>query len=86
MAKVFYISYDLRGEEREYDDLKEKLNQWKGKNILESVWVIAVNDNETCLTVKNELVKLIKKEDGLIVIEATDHSYFGLLTTTYKLS
>ena len=85
MAKVFYISYDLRGDDKNYNDLWELLKKWKGRHILQSVWSIKAEDDVTCLSIKERLIKLIdEKEDGLIVIKSIEHSDNKLLVDSHS--
>lgn len=67
-SKTFCISYDLRGDDCDYTSLENKLIELNGKRILQSVWIIELNDNQSCKRLENDLSKHIDKtKDGLLV-------------------
>ena len=76
--KTFCISYDLRGEDCNYKDLTEKLEELSGRNILQSVWILKSNTIQTCEELKNELKTYIKEKDGLYVAKIEDHAFQNL--------
>ncbi len=66
--KVYCISYDLKGTNRDYSALisaLQKMGRWW--HFLESTWLIATN--ETSAEIWKQLSSTIDKTDRLLIIE-----------------
>ena len=64
---TYCISYDLR-KERAYEELYDKLKAYgTHSHTLESTWFVVTTKNAG--KIRDELRKVIDKDDGLIVIE-----------------
>lgn len=60
----FVVSYDLR-KRRDYQSLYDRLAEWKALAVLESVYVI--NWDTDAGTIRDDLLKYMDKDDGLLV-------------------
>ena len=72
--KTFCVSYDLRNKNRNYDDLTDKLKKFGGKTILESVWIIELNDSWNEDLLEEKLIQCVDSdEDGLFVAQISPY-------------
>lgn len=70
--KYFCVSYDLVGKNRsnDYDKVDTTLiEEFNGKRILGSVWILTLTDNWNCETLMEDLktIEGIEKKDRLLV-------------------
>lgn len=65
---VFVVSYDLRGDEKDYQSLYERLAEWRAVRVLESFWLIDWDTTATAL--RDDLAQFVDGDDGLFVIRA----------------
>ena len=72
--KVFFVDYDLRGD-RDYQTLYDELNRLHGIRVLESLWSLKLNDNTTCVSLRDHLMQFINSDDGIIVSEVVAYAY-----------
>lgn len=59
------ITYDLRGEDRDYGPIEGELRRLKARHILESVWLYDGPIGPSAML--SSLLRLIKNDDGLFV-------------------
>ena len=81
--KVFCISYDLRNS-RDYQRIQDELNRLKGIQVLESVWTVKLNDNETSGSVRDHFRKFIDSDDGLFVAQINSWGTHNPNNTPHK--
>jgi hypothetical protein len=63
--KVYQIDYDLR-KQRNYDDLYKRIEAYGSWcHALESTWLVATN--QTAVQVRDNLLGVMDKDDGLLV-------------------
>ncbi|MBL28927.1 MAG: SinR [Rhodospirillaceae bacterium] len=67
----YLVSYDLR-KNRNYVDLWQKLEGWRGARILESLWLVSLN--QTASDVRDALHATVDDDDRLVVIELKNGS------------
>ena len=72
--KIFFVDYDLRGD-RDYQTLYDELNRLHGIRVLESLWSLKLNDNTTCVSLRDHLMQFIDNDDGIIVSEVVAYAY-----------
>lgn len=72
--KIFFVDYDLRGD-RDYQTLYDELNRLHGIRVLESLWSLKLNDNTTCVSLRDHLMQFIDSDDGIIVSEVVAYAY-----------
>lgn len=75
--KKYCISYDLR-KDRNYEELYKTIRAYRTyAHALESTWFVITN--ESAKEIRDKLMKIIDKDDGLIVIElGEDWGSYGL--------
>ena len=66
MQYRYVVSYDLRQPQRDYESLYEALRALNGQRILESSWLITVQDL-TAVTIRDRLKGVIDSDDRLLV-------------------
>ena len=75
--KIYFVDYDLRGE-RDYQTLYDELNRLNGSRVLESLWSLKLNDNTTCVALRDHLLKFMDNDDGLIVSEVVAYAWHNV--------
>lgn len=86
--KVFFVAYDLVGAESdEYIKLDNKINgNFKDSiKIQASLWSLKVEDNYTCKSLKEKLLKLIDNNDKLLIIQPKAYSCRKCIKPPHKL-
>ena len=81
--KVFFVDYDLRGD-RDYQTLYDELNRLHGIRVLESLWSLKLNDNTTCVSLRDHLMQFIDSDDGIIVSEVVAYAYSNVDNKPYS--
>lgn len=67
---IYMVTYDLRTPGQQYDDLYGRIKQYAAWcHALESVWFVA--SKGTATQVRDELLRLIDSNDGLVVTSIT---------------
>lgn len=70
MANSKIITYDLRKEGRNYDDLYAYLKSFAGwAKITESTWF--VSSAKTCVRIRDEILTIVDSNDRVFVAELT---------------
>lgn len=77
MSKVFLLSYDISADDENYSDLIQKLEEFKAKRVLESVWSLKFSDKVNPEKIKNHF-KNIAKNASIIVVEVADQAYHNI--------
>ena len=85
--KIFLISYDLRHPERNYsvlyDAIKDLAGNGRWQHPLESIWVVAVDENRSANSIFEILKPKIDNDDNLFVVEITDCDRQGWLAKSF---
>ena len=68
MGNRYLISYDLRGDDKNYHRIHKTLRAMNAKQVLESLWTVELA-GESAKLVAGRLQPFIDPDDGLIVIE-----------------
>lgn len=78
--KKFYVSYDLKNSGREdYNEISEALKGLGAKKILETTWLIDLENHWTAEALKNEMLEYIDSEkDKLYVAQIKEHAHHNL--------
>ena len=63
----YLISYDLRGQGRDYDLLSKLLQSWEAARLLEAVWVVSLNADAA--KIRDALRRVLDPEDAVLVVE-----------------
>lgn len=73
---LYFVSYDLRGQNRNYPKLYEKLESLGAVQVLESTYCLE-RDNTTVKKIRNYLCRFIDDDDGVCVTEVTDWATYS---------
>ena len=73
---VYFIEYDLR-KTKDYSTLIKEIENLGGVRFLKSAWSIK-HDNTTCKIIREHLQKFMDSDDGIIVSQVVDWSYYNL--------
>ena len=65
--KTFCVSYDLVGDNRDYDAIEEMLEELGGERIQKSVWSLKLDNSWTCKTIKEYVKGYFKRNDRLFI-------------------
>ena len=68
---LYFVSYDLCGEERDYDKLYETLQLLNAKKVLESTYCFEREDT-TAKNIRDFFIKVIDKDDRVCITEVVD--------------
>ena len=72
----YLISYDLR-KARNYQPVWNKLESWGAVRLLESLWVVSMND--TVGAIRQALQSVVDSDDGIAVLELKSGSNWATL-------
>lgn len=75
--KVFYVSYDARGNV-DSENLRNRLEELGGRNVLKSVQILKLKDKYSVDDVLNDLCEYIDENAGMVVVETNDHVWFNI--------
>lgn len=70
----FMTSYDLHNQ-RTYEPVWDKLESWGAVRILESMWLVTLNN--TAAQVRDALKAVVDTDDSIVVIELKTGSMWG---------
>jgi len=77
----YHVGYDLRAPGRNYDNLYKRLADWRAVRVLKSEWIIEAG-NSSAAAIRDDLVKHIDGNDGLLVVTMTGESAWQKLDGT----
>lgn len=82
---LYFLDYDLRKPQRNYQPLYDELARFKAVRLLQSSWCFnRVNTN--CVNLRDHFSRFIDADDGLWVTEVTDWATRGTKSTPKALS
>ena len=70
----FMISYDLHNQ-RTYEPVWKKLESWGAVRLLESLWVVTLNN--TAIEVRDAVKAVTDSDDSIAVVELKSGSMWG---------
>lgn len=73
---LYFVSYDLRGQHRNYSKLREKLKSLGAVQVLESTYCFE-RDNTTVEKICNYFCQFIDGDDGMSVTKVTDWATYS---------
>ncbi|MGY1488199.1 hypothetical protein ACW4YW_02195 [Methylobacillus pratensis] len=73
LMAVYFLSYDLRRNKRDYQKLYDELKKYKAVQVLESVYAFKYEEKKST-ELSNHFKSFIDSDDGLLVIEEKDWS------------
>lgn len=80
--EVFCISYDLRNN-RDYQSIQEELNKLNGRQVLESVWTVKLDDKVTSESLRDHFRRFIDSDDGLFIAQISSWATFNTNNTPH---
>jgi len=77
----YRVGYDLRQPGRDYSSLIKRLADWRAVKVLKSDWIIEA-DNTSAAAIRDDLVRHIDPNDGLLVTTLTGEAAWQKLEGT----
>jgi len=81
---LYFLSYDLRKPQRNYQPLYDKLGEYKAVRVLESLWCFN-RYNTSASGLRDHFKQFVDSNDGLCVTEASDWATLNALATPKDL-
>jgi hypothetical protein len=73
---LYFLEYDLRKPHRDYQRLYDELAEFEAVQILESLWCFR-RYNTDATGLRDYFMRLIDKDDGIIVSEVTEWATYN---------